>query len=88
MRKRIPNHRTTTNKFKIPKTGPRTGDHCPSNGWWASANNPTDGQFISEGSLMPSEKGVSVIWTLLPGQIATIDKPKYDHPKPGLSEDF
>ncbi|GAC1496772.1 MAG: hypothetical protein NVS2B15_19370 [Pseudarthrobacter sp.] len=86
MRKRVPNHRATANTFKIPKTAPRTGDHCPSNGWWAPADNPTDGQFISEGNLMPSEKGGSVSWTLLPGQMATMKEPKYDHPKPG-SED-
>lgn len=87
MRKRIPKNRTAANKYKASKTGPQTGDHCPFNGWWAPAANPTDGRFISEGSLMPSDGGASVNWVLLPGQMVARQEPKYHYPKPGLLDE-
>ncbi|WP_168404547.1 hypothetical protein [Arthrobacter silvisoli] len=32
--------------------GPRTGDHCPANGWWAPVDNKEILHFITEGSIM------------------------------------
>lgn len=87
MRKRIPKTRTAANKYKASKTGPQTGDHCPFNGWWAPATHPTDGRFISEGSLMPSDGGASVSWVLLPGQMVARQEPKYHAPEPGLLDE-
>jgi hypothetical protein len=43
----------------------KTGEHCPLNGWWASADNVGDQRFIGEGSIMPADKGRSVAWTLI-----------------------
>ena len=87
MRKRIPKTRTAANKYKASKTGPQTGDHCPFNGWWAPATHPTDGRFISAGSLMPSDGGASVSWVLLPGQMVARQEPKCHAPEPGLLDE-
>ena len=40
----------------------RTGDHCPSSGWWAPKTEPGAAQFISEGSVVPAYQGAAVAW--------------------------
>ncbi len=45
----------------------KTGEHCPLNGWWTSADNQGDKRFIGEGSIMPADKGRTVAWTLTTG---------------------
>lgn len=44
--------------------GPRTGEHCPANGWWAPVDGEGDACFITEGSIMPSVNGAPGLWTL------------------------
>ncbi|MFF2300485.1 hypothetical protein [Arthrobacter sp. NPDC058127] len=46
-------------------TTTRTGEHCPTNGWWAPTTDAKNPRFVSEGSMMPSEGGGSVTWVLL-----------------------
>lgn len=43
---------------------PRTGDHCPVNGWWAPLNGEGDACYLTEGSIMPSVHGMPGTWTL------------------------
>ncbi|KRE71630.1 hypothetical protein [Arthrobacter sp. Soil762] len=44
--------------------GPRTGEHCPVNGWWAPLEGEGDARFITEGTIMPSVNGAPGLWTL------------------------
>jgi hypothetical protein len=44
----------------------RTGEHCPSSGWWTDANAPNREPtmvYVAEGSLMPAIRGEPRIWT-------------------------
>lgn len=42
---------------------PRTGEHCPSSGWWIAAGaDSSSPKFIGEGSLMPPHDGHPVPW--------------------------
>lgn len=41
----------------------RTGDHCPSSGWWFPEPAPETARFISEGSVMPTHQGLAVKWS-------------------------
>lgn len=44
----------------------RTGEHCPSSGWWTAADAPTREPtmvYVAEGSLMPAIRGEPRIWT-------------------------
>ena len=40
----------------------RTGDHCPTSGWWAPDGDAQARQFVSEGSLMPTSNGTATSW--------------------------
>ncbi|MCY1310053.1 hypothetical protein D9M69_651070 [compost metagenome] len=44
---------------------PRTGENCPVTGWWAPFNDELNAQFITEGSLLPSNYGSAVSWKLI-----------------------
>lgn len=44
--------------------GPRTGEHCPVNGWWVPVDGEGDACFITEGSIMPPVNGAPGLWTL------------------------
>lgn len=58
------------NKSVLGKTSKRvqlarTGEHCPTNGWWMPAGVDGVRLFIAEGSIMPMDKGNTVSWTLV-----------------------
>lgn len=64
MKKRIP-------RMQIPGRnayeahGVKTGEHCPMTGWWVPAGREGNGHYIAEGSMMPSDSGQSITWTLV-----------------------
>jgi hypothetical protein len=70
MKKRTPRQTAVRVKRGTSK-GPRTGDHCPTTGWWAPANRPEDSHFISEGNLMPSQSGQAGRWVFLSHELDT-----------------
>lgn len=43
----------------------KTGEHCPVIGWWAPSNSQDVKRFVTEGSIMPPDKGQSVTWKLV-----------------------
>lgn len=45
-----------------PISAVRTGDHCPTSGWWAPDRDAQARQFVSEGSLMPTSNGTATSW--------------------------
>ncbi|QNE13776.1 hypothetical protein [Pseudarthrobacter sp. NBSH8] len=49
---------------------PRTGEHCPANGWWTPLDADDGACFITEGSIMPAVHGAPVLWspTVRPAQ--------------------
>lgn len=49
----------------------RTGDHCPVSGWWVPLDREAVAQFVSEGSIMPGESGMAVVWTLVKASTET-----------------
>ncbi|WP_159706617.1 hypothetical protein [Arthrobacter sp. 18067] len=65
----------------------RTGEHCPSNGWWGRADNSSGVRLIAEGSIMPPHSGESVIWILMAAELSS-HQPKYDYPEPAAFTDF
>jgi hypothetical protein len=42
-----------------------TGNHCPLSGTWVPQESPTGEKELTEGSLMPTFNGKSVIWTFV-----------------------
>lgn len=48
---------------------PRTGEHCPANGWWVPANNDGDVYFITQGSIMPASGGAPIWWKPFTGRL-------------------
>lgn len=85
MKKRIP-HKQVNSKNSSKTREAKTGEHCPLNGWWVPASREAESHFISEGSIMPTNKGQSVTWTLVASQFGS-RKPKYAHPAAGTSID-
>ncbi len=57
---------------------PRTGEHCPVNGWWAPLNRRSPAHFLTEGSIMPADGGTAVVWTL-------VERP---HPSPTPNDGY
>ena len=76
MKKRIPRKHLPNRKPYI--TMAKTGEHCPVSGWWAADGADGDGFYIAEGSIMPTVKSETVIWTLV-GHLDS-RKPKHEHP--------
>jgi hypothetical protein len=85
MKKRIP-HKQVHNKNSPKAREAKTGEHCPLNGWWVPAGREAGSHFISEGSIMPPNRGQSVTWTMVASQFGS-RKPKYAHPAAGTSID-
>lgn len=53
----------------------RTGEHCPASGWWVPSDREAAAQFVSEGSIMPGESGMAVVWTLAKASTSTMKTP-------------
>lgn len=70
MKKRIP-HKQVNSKNSSKTREAKTGEHCPLNGWWVPASREAESHFISEGSIMPPNKGQSVTWTLVASQFGS-----------------
>ncbi|MDT0197477.1 hypothetical protein Q9R30_19220 [Arthrobacter sp. AB6] len=67
---------------------PRTGEHCPVNGWWAPFNDEKNTHFITEGSLMPSINGSAVVWKLIVRRLRWEEQgPAHDLPPRGFALD-
>lgn len=66
----------------------RTGDHCPASGWWAPLDDEADAQFITEGSIMPSNNGFPGSWKLVVRHPQRrTRKPSHDFPPRGFALD-
>ncbi|WP_181037311.1 hypothetical protein [Arthrobacter sp. 4R501] len=85
MKKRIP-HKQNPGKNSHKAYAAKTGEHCPSDGWWAPTGLKADRRFIAEGSIMPADNGKSVTWILVASESGS-RKPKYDHTALGASID-
>lgn len=83
MKKRIGNKHAHNRDLALGE-GPKTGDHCPHNGWW-SPGYGAEVCFITEGSLMPTHEGVAVTWALVSKDPAR--PPRHDHPALEVSLD-
>ena len=64
----------------------RTGEHCPSSGWWTPLNDETDAHFLSEGSVMPSVGGSPATWKLVP-HLQRVQRPTHEYPPKGFALD-
>lgn len=64
MKKRRPRKHPRGNLVPAKKTA-KTGEHCPTTGYWLESGGLTDKRFILQGSVMPANKGQSATWTLL-----------------------
>ena len=94
--RKLPEGRTVKKRTHSQHTGssvngrgprPRTGEHCPVNGWWAPLSNEASAHFITQGSIMPAVKGHPESWRLLAGQPRQALKPSYDFPPRGFTLD-
>lgn len=85
MKKRIPS-RLLPGKNHRKGREARTGEHCPSDGWWAAAGREAEVQFVAEGSIMPPCNGDPVVWRLAAAKSAA-RQPKHAHPAAGASID-
>lgn len=86
MKKRISQQQHLHSKNSRKGSGVRTGEHCPTNGWWTPASRAAEAKFVAEGSIMPAQKGESVTWTLVASRFGS-RKPKYAHPAAGAPID-
>lgn len=68
-------------------SSPRTGDHCPANGWWAPLNDAANAHFVAEGSIMPSVDGQPTIWKLVVRHSPRTQDPTHDFPSRGFALD-
>ncbi|MDQ0617259.1 hypothetical protein [Arthrobacter globiformis] len=86
MKKRIQlQHTGSSSNGRTPR--PRTGDHCPANGWWAPLNDEATQHFITEGSIMPPANGTPMSWKLVIGQPLQVQRPSHDFPPRGFALD-
>lgn len=63
MKKRNPMKAPLASDFRMAHSA-RTGDHCPTSGWWVALNEEGNRYFLTEGSIMPSINGAPGNWTL------------------------
>ncbi|RAM38400.1 hypothetical protein [Arthrobacter globiformis] len=66
---------------------PRTGDHCPANGWWAPLTDGAAVHYITEGSIMPTVGGNPSRWKLVVRHLHREQMPSYEFPPAGFALD-
>jgi hypothetical protein len=57
----------------------KTGEHCPTTGFWAPADLNGNKRLISQGEIMPSNQGESATWILVPGPIQALEPNAWSH---------